>query len=694
MTDNVKGWLIVKQVVSAFFKYHRAVAVILLFCLWMQGIQSAVFASEVPAAAGDIEEIAVGTISDNAPQDDMQGVAQPDETDGTLLSVPGSVLQEPQDSMQEDSLTAEMEQHEYNTGVSDNTVGEPLRILFVGNSFTNNEKKNKVGYSLTTQLAQMAAQTGKNVQITSLTYGGAKLKFYAGAGGKRRAYYTQLRQLLWERSWDYIVLQDNSRSPVFGLEDEMLPALSSLKTMIRTLQPDAKLLLYMTHGYVCRDDYGAALSIEEMQRRAATGCYRASVEEGIELVAAGMHFRRLQLLYPDLQLYLRDGKHPNPNGYYVLAASFYYRFFGEVPIVDVTGQTGVTMTQQQAEAASLLVQDGITMDKQSMTLRIGERERVQACGNGVSAGVSYTSLDGGVVEVHSQTGSLAAVANGKAVIVAQTPDGCQAFCLVDVPDDLRFDKTSYQAEVGDRFEIRPEGYTKKMRWSSSNEAVATVDRNGWITAISTGITYITVTGPKGREAGFDLYVSCGRVRDLVTDTAHTQPLSAEEAAIRLSWSRSSGAESYAVYRADRKSGRYRWIGNTYRTKYIDRTAKTNQKYFYKVQPLSRNGSWCDGMLSDPAAGKVLAVRGVRLKKKAAGIKLVWKKNADAKGYVVYRAAKKDGKYRVVATLKGRSSTRYIDRARKKGRTYYYKVVPYWGKKGNRHYGRPSDCISG
>lgn len=685
---------------SAFFKCHRAAALILLFCLWMQGIQSAVLASEVPAAAGDIAEIAVGIISDNAPQADIQGVAQPDGTDATHLSVPDSDLQEAQDGMQvdgasqEDSLAAEMTQHEYNTGVSGNTVGEPLHILFVGNSFTNNEKKNKVGYSLTTQLAQMAAQTGKNVQITSLAYGGAKLKFYAGERGKRREYYTQLRKLLWERTWDYIVLQDNSRSSAFGLEEDMLPALASLNTMIRTLQPDAKLLLYMTHGYACRDDYGAALSIEEMQRTAAAGCYRASVEEEIELVPAGMHFRRLQLLYPDLQLYLRDGKHPNPNGYYVLAASFYYRFFGEVPIVDVTRQTGVTMTQQQAQAASLLVQDGITMDKHSMTLRIGERERVQAGGNGADAGVSYTTLDGGVVEIDRQKGILTAVANGKSVIIAQTPDGCQAFCLVDVPDDLRFDKTTYWAEVGDRFEIRPEGYTKKMRWSSSNEAVATVDRNGWITAKSTGITYITVTGSKGREAGFNLYVSCGRVRDLVTDTARTQPLSDKEAAIKLSWSRSSGAESYAVYRADRKNGRYRWIGNTYKTKYIDRTAKTNQKYFYKVQPLSRKGSWCDGKLSEPAAGKVLTVRRVRLKKEAAGIRLIWKKNAGAKGYVVYRAAKKDGKYRVVATLKGRSSNRYTDLARKKGKIYYYKVVPYWGKKGDRRYGRPSDCISG
>lgn len=479
---------------SAFFKYYIEAAAILLFCLLVQGMQPTVLASEVPAAAGDIAEIAVGTISDNVPQVDIQDMAQP----GSLL--------------------VEMKQQEYDTNVSGNSTEEPLRILFVGNSFTNRGKK-KENCSVAGQLAQMAAQTGKNVQITSLTYGGAKLKFYAGMSSGKREYYRQLRQLLWEETWDYIVLQDNSRSPAFWLEEEMLPALASLKTVIRTLQPDAKLLLYMTHGYKCQDDYGAVFSIEEMQRRVAAGCYRTSVEEEIELVAAGMHFRRLQLLYPDLDLYSEDGKHPNPDGYYVLAASFYYRFFGEVPIIDVTKLAGVTMTQQQAVAASLLVQDGITMDKQSMTLKIGERERVQAGGNGAYAIVSYNSLDGSVVEVDRQTGSLRAVANGKAVIVAQTPDGCQAFCLVDVPNALCFDKTAYRAEVGDTLEIRPEGYTKKMRWSSSNEAVATVDQSGWITAIKTGIAHITVTSREGREAGFDLYVSCGRVRDLVADTA-------------------------------------------------------------------------------------------------------------------------------------------------------------------------------
>lgn len=51
--------------------------------------------------------------------------------------------------------------------------------------------------------------------------------------------------------------------------------------------------------------------------------------------------------------------------------------------------------------------------------------------------------------------------------------------------------------------------------------------------------------------------------------------------------------------------------------------------------------------------------------------LTWKKAKDATQYVVYRSESKNGKYKKMATVK---STTYIDKV-KKGRTYYYKVVP-------------------
>lgn len=52
--------------------------------------------------------------------------------------------------------------------------------------------------------------------------------------------------------------------------------------------------------------------------------------------------------------------------------------------------------------------------------------------------------------------------------------------------------------------------------------------------------------------------------------------------------------------------------------------------------------------------------------------LKWKKVKDAKKYVVYRSTSANGKYKKIATI---SKLTYTDKGVKKGKTYYYKIVP-------------------
>ena len=63
------------------------------------------------------------------------------------------------------------------------------------------------------------------------------------------------------------------------------------------------------------------------------------------------------------------------------------------------------------------------------------------------------------------------------------------------------------------------------------------------------------------------------------------------------------------------------------------------------------------------------------------VKLAWKRNAKATGYVVYRSDRKKGGYHKIAKLaNGREG--YIDRTAQKGQTYYYKVKAFkrWGSR--------------
>ena len=51
----------------------------------------------------------------------------------------------------------------------------------------------------------------------------------------------------------------------------------------------------------------------------------------------------------------------------------------------------------------------------------------------------------------------------------------------------------------------------------------------------------------------------------------------------------------------------------------------------------------------------------------------WKKSAGATGYKIYRAAKKNGKYKVVKTVKKGSTVKWTNKKLNAGKKYYYKV---------------------
>lgn len=81
--------------------------------------------------------------------------------------------------------------------------------------------------------------------------------------------------------------------------------------------------------------------------------------------------------------------------------------------------------------------------------------------------------------------------------------------------------------------------------------------------------------------------------------------------------------------------------------------------------------------------KLAALTGVKVKNSSKRTATVtWKKAKGATGYVVYRATKKNGKYKAVKTITKASTTKFKNTKLKKKKTYYYKVraVKKAGKK--------------
>ena len=76
--------------------------------------------------------------------------------------------------------------------------------------------------------------------------------------------------------------------------------------------------------------------------------------------------------------------------------------------------------------------------------------------------------------------------------------------------------------------------------------------------------------------------------------------------------------------------------------------------------------------------KVGKVKIKSVRRKGKKVTVTWNKSADAQGYIVYRATKKNGKYKAVKTIKKTGICKYTGKAKKmkKGRKYYYKVRAY------------------
>ena len=81
---------------------------------------------------------------------------------------------------------------------------------------------------------------------------------------------------------------------------------------------------------------------------------------------------------------------------------------------------------------------------------------------------------------------------------------------------------------------------------------------------------------------------------------------------------------------------------------------------------------------DPATTKIITAKG---KKKAVALK--WKKQNDATGYIIYRATKKNGKYKAVKTIKKKTVVKWTDKKLKKGKTYFYKIKVFKNSKGGK-----------
>lgn len=181
---------------------------------------------------------------------------------------------------------------------------EPIKILFIGNSFT-------FFWNMPQLVGAMAESEGIAVEIYQSTVGGSTLEqHYNQTKG------THSREMLEEKKWDYVILQEYSNRTIIA-PDKFEEYASKFISLIR--EKKAKPLLFSTWAYK---------SNPLMQPIITKEYNKLGDSLNTDVIPVGEIFTNARTMRPDLNFFY-DDKHPSLEASYLIALSFYKALFGE-----------------------------------------------------------------------------------------------------------------------------------------------------------------------------------------------------------------------------------------------------------------------------------------------------------------------------------------------------------------------------
>jgi hypothetical protein len=199
--------------------------------------------------------------------------------------------------------------------------GAPLRILWVGNSYTYVNELPKI----IAQLAQ-SSKVDRPPAITGILKGGETLKGH---------WANPALQTALEEKWDVVVMQEQSTTPITAPD-----SLFKYGKLIGDAahRAGARVVLYVTWPQKARP---AAEDTIVAAYRALGNAVHA------QLALAGRAWMDVIAQDPAVELYQNDGSHPDPQGSYIAACVFYEVLFGKSPV----GLPAIGVTPREARRA-------------------------------------------------------------------------------------------------------------------------------------------------------------------------------------------------------------------------------------------------------------------------------------------------------------------------------------------------------
>lgn len=192
-------------------------------------------------------------------------------------------------------------------------AAEPVRVLFIGNSYTYYNNLPEI-------FASLARAAGTEVETGMVTVGGASLLDLWQ--------HTAARQLIRGKHWDFVVLQEQSQLGV-GLENGRVvvngPALLQVGAHLfdsDIRKAGAKTVLMLTWS---------RRNSPEQQAHLNAAYTQTAKDMGAVVVPAGPAWQEARRRSPETELYMPDESHPAPPGSYLAACTLLYTLFPDVP---------------------------------------------------------------------------------------------------------------------------------------------------------------------------------------------------------------------------------------------------------------------------------------------------------------------------------------------------------------------------
>jgi hypothetical protein len=210
-----------------------------------------------------------------------------------------------------------------------NLFAQPMRVLFVGNSYTHYNNMPKL-------FEQMADSKGVKLEVLM----DAKSSHNFQMHSKRTELYKNIRST----KWDYVVLQGFSRELAQDravIDKESIPYIKQLLDSIYANNSCTNVLLYQTWGYDTGfkdDSLGIDWTYQNMSDRIHEGYLYVSEQLNLSIVPVGKAWETVKENHPQIELYQEDKQHPSLAGSYLAASCFYSALFKTEPNLSFTAK--------------------------------------------------------------------------------------------------------------------------------------------------------------------------------------------------------------------------------------------------------------------------------------------------------------------------------------------------------------------